>query len=262
MHEFLPSYSEYEKILKNLINSGKYCDYSEAPRKDKFIVLRHDIEFSIDRAYYMSLLETKYGLVSSYFVQITNNSYNAFSQKNIKMLQEMIRNGHHVGLHYHCNGCLDSKKIKKGIKNEIPVLESMLGNDIKIDRFSMHRPAKQSRYWEIKIPNIINTYAEDYFVFDENANITSNLGVKYISDSKHRWNYGFPDEKTLRENDKIQILIHPFSWTEKGLSNENNFKSLINEKTLELMDTFSNEFQRYEECRENIHSEYIKLKYK
>ena len=56
--------------------------------------MRHDIEFSIERAYNLSLVESENGFYSTYFVQITNNFYNAFSLKNMILLKQMIDNGH------------------------------------------------------------------------------------------------------------------------------------------------------------------------
>ncbi len=96
-------YNTYRRILHDIKSTGVYCDYSEVlvERRRKYFVLRHDIEFSIDGAYRLSHIESEEGINSSYFVQITNNVYNAFSEKNIIMLQDMQKRGHHVGLHYH-----------------------------------------------------------------------------------------------------------------------------------------------------------------
>lgn len=259
MNKFTPNYNEYRRILKDIKKTQKYCDYTEAIKKENFIILRHDIEFSISRAYGLSLVESEEGICSTYFVQITNNSYNAFSKKNIELLRKMIQNGHHIGLHYHCNGEKKQDKIIEGIKREIPILEMMIGDAYKVDRFSMHRPSIESEYWNININGIINAYGKDFFTFSKDLENKQTLKIKYIADSKHRWNYGYPNYETLTNNKKVQILIHPFSWTSEGYDNENNFMSLIDEKNYELMKTFSSEFQRYEECRDIIESKYERL---
>lgn len=253
MNNFICDYKEYRKILRNIKESEKYCDYEIAKNLNEFVVLRHDIEFSIERAFQLSQIENEEQITSSYFVQLTNNSYNAFSKKNLDMLRQMIHAGHHIGLHYHCNGNTNQNDVKNGINKELKILETMLNH--RIDRFSMHRPSKDSRYWEISIPGIINTYGKDFFTYSEDP-LNENISVKYLADSKHRWNYGYPDQHTLKNNDKVQILIHPFSWTNKGYSNENNFKSLINDKVNGLMETFENEFQRYSECKDIIRSDF------
>ena len=67
---------------------------------DIFCVLRHDIEFSIDRALTMARIEAdEVGVKSTYTVQLRNNTYNALSQKNIEAIQEIKKLGHSIGLH-------------------------------------------------------------------------------------------------------------------------------------------------------------------
>lgn len=43
--------------------------------------MRHNVEFSMERAYKLALLENENNLVSTYFFQLTNNSYNVLVQK-------------------------------------------------------------------------------------------------------------------------------------------------------------------------------------
>ena len=78
------SYNEYKNII-NLIKSHlPIMDFSEVTEKtEKFCVLRHDIEFSIDRAYKLAKVEKELGVTSTYTVQVRNNTYNALSEKNI-----------------------------------------------------------------------------------------------------------------------------------------------------------------------------------
>ena len=66
-------------------------DFSEVSDEvDSFCVLRHDIEFSIDRALEMARIEhDDLGVYSTYTVQLRNNTYNALSQKNI---QKFLKN--------------------------------------------------------------------------------------------------------------------------------------------------------------------------
>lgn len=253
MDNFKPSYETYKKIISDIKETGKYCDYSNAIDKDEFILMRHDIEFSIERAYNLSLVESENGFYSTYFVQITNNFYNAFSLKNMILLKQMIDNGHHIGLHYHLNGQTDFLEVRDGVRDQIRILSEMLGT--KIDRFSIHRPIKEVYYHKIQIPGIYNAYAPEFFSYADEITDYTKLDVKYIADSKHHWNYGIPLGKDLTENKKIQILIHPFSWTEEGYDNFNNFKSLLNKKDDELITTLNDEFKRFSEIHNEIKNE-------
>lgn len=248
--EFHPSFDEYRSILHAIQATGKHCDYKTAKGKDQFIIMRHDIEFSIDRAHALSLVESEEGFHSTYFVQLTNNSYNALSRRNIAMLHDMAQRGHQIGLHYHLNGQLDPVTVRDGVRDQLRIMSEMLG--MNIDTYSFHRPVKEVYYYDISIPNTINAYSKDFFTYAENVTDDTKLDVKYIADSKHRWNYGYPDYVTLMKYPKIQILTHPFSWTPVGYDNYENFISLIDEKHTELIDTLTDEFQRFREVRERI----------
>ena len=78
--EFKPSYDVYRSIIRDIQATGKGMSYSEAIGKEEFVIMRHDIEFSIDRAYLLSMVESEENFTSTYFVQITNNSYNVFAK--------------------------------------------------------------------------------------------------------------------------------------------------------------------------------------
>jgi len=248
--DFKPSYETYRSIIKDIKATGKSMNYSEAIGKDEFVIMRHDVEFSIDRAYKMSLVESEEKFVSTYFVQITNNSYNAFSKRSIDMLKDMAKRGHTIGLHYHLNGQLDPVLVRDGVRDQLRIMSEMLGMDV--NSYSFHRPVKEVYYYNISIPYTINAYSKEFFTFADNVKEDDVLEVKYIADSKHRWNYGYPDYETLMKNKKIQLLIHPFSWTETGYDNLGNFMALIDEKQEELIDTLDGEFQRFREVKEDI----------
>ena len=72
------SYNEYRNIINIIRNHLLVVDFKDVTEKtEKFCVLRHDIEFSVDRAYELAKVEAKLGVVSTYTVQLRNNTYNA-----------------------------------------------------------------------------------------------------------------------------------------------------------------------------------------
>lgn len=248
--EFKPSFDVYKSIIRDIKKTGKGMSYAEAIGKDEFVIMRHDIEFSIDRAYALSLIESEEDFNSTYFVQITNNSYNAFSKRSLDMLKDMADRGHTIGLHYHLNGQLDPILVRDGVRDQLRIMSEMLGREV--NTYSFHRPVKEVYYYNISIPYTINAYSKEFFSFAENVDENTVLDVKYIADSKHRWNYGYPDYETLMKYKKIQLLLHPFSWTKEGYDNLGNFMTLIDEKQDELIETLNDEFQRFREVKAEI----------
>ncbi len=235
------NYTTYRGIIKNIVETGRYMDYAEALNADEFIVMRHDIEFSVDRAYNLAKIESECNFTSSYLVQITNNAYNALSKKNVDYLREMLNMGHKIGLHYHRNGISDIARIKEDIIFQAQVLSEFLG--IGIDRFSFHRPEAEHLKVDISIDGMINCYGSYFFTYTEDASTVDKSKVKYIADSNHQWKYGLPNEEYFSEYPKIQILTHPLSWTEYGTNHLDCFKGIANEKSEEFIKTIQNEWK-------------------
>ena len=134
------------------------------------------------------------------------------------------------------------------------VFSELLG--IKVDRFSVHRPIPEVYYHKIVVPGVINTYGPDFFTYCEEVNDSTELEVRYITDSKHRWNYGFPDEETLKKYKKIHFLIHPDSWGEEAGDLYHMFDTILREKNSEMIKTMDGEFQRFAEIKDRILEEW------
>lgn len=242
------SYEDYKKIIRIIKSTERYMDYHKALTSDKFILMRHDVEYSVERAYELAKVESSMDFASTFFFQWTNNSYNILSRKNKDLIKDMHERGHTIGLHFALNGMTDMEQIRKQIAKEMDILNSMF--EFKIDTFSIHRPSKDVLRENIKLPGIINAYQDEFFTFAENVTENTPVSVKYLSDANHIWRYGYPDEKNILENDKVQILTHPFAWCKQGYDNFDNYKSLIKEKYIELVNSVDNECKDFGEYKD------------
>ena len=244
------SFDDYREIVRAIKATGRYATYEEALDKDSFIIMRHDVEYSVERAHALAKVEESMDFRSTFFFQWTNNSYNILSRKNRDILSDMHERGQHIGLHFALNGMTDMRVIRERIKQEIDMLSNMLG--FEINSFFFFRPSPDVLAENIKISGIINAYQDDFFTFDPKATPESELDVKYLSDANHVWRYGYPDEETINKYDKVQILTHPFAWTKKGYDNLENYKTLVNEKYVELIDSIDNECKDFGALRDNF----------
>ena len=235
------SYREYGEIISSIQKYLPVLDYSEVNNStNKFCVIRHDVEFSVDRAYELALWEHELGIQTSYMFQIRNNCYNSFSNESLEKIRAISNMGHNIGLHAHMGALMDINTIYSYIKNDINILSSLTG--LNINRFSFHRPKRQYLELNLNIPNIINTYSEEYFHLTDNL---SNLNITYLADSQHKWGYGHPLNLDFKHVNKLQLLTHPYSWTKKGLDNKENFSTLLSEKNLELKNSINNECKHF-----------------
>ena len=242
------SFNDYKEIIRIIKSTDRYMDYHKALTSDKFILMRHDVEYSVERAYELAKVESSMDFTSTFFFQWTNNSYNILSRKNKDLIKDMHERGHTIGLHFALNGMTDMEQIRKQIAKEMEILNSMF--EFKIDTFSIHRPSKDVLRENIKLLGIINAYQDEFFTFAENVTEKTPVSVKYLSDANHIWRYGYPDEKNILENDKVQILTHPFAWCKKGYDNFDNYKSLIKEKYIELVNSVDNECKDFGEYKD------------
>jgi len=231
------NYNEYKNII-NLVKAHlPIIDFAEVTEKtNKFCVLRHDIEFSIDRAYQLAKIEKDLGVVSTYTVQVRNNTYNALSEKNIELIKKIKDLGHHIGLHQN-PPLMKAEELSKYIMTDIKILEHFYG--FEIDRFAFHRPKKEYLASYVILENKINCYDKKFFhYFDEKPD---KLDVLYLSDSNHKWKFGYPLDFDFPEVKKLQLLTHPYSWTDEGYDNYGNYLSLIRDRKNELINSMNTE---------------------
>ena len=133
------SYREYGEIISSIQKYLPVLDYSEVNNStNKFCVIRHDVEFSVDRAYDLAKYEHLLGIKTSYMFQIRNNCYNPFSDKNLEKIKLIAEMGHEIGLHAHMDALKDIKYISSYIKHDINTLTTFTG--YVVNRFSFHRP--------------------------------------------------------------------------------------------------------------------------
>jgi hypothetical protein len=241
------SYAEYRDIVDRIRSYTKILDYSEISKETKeFCIIRHDVEFSVDRALNMARFENEeLGLSSSYFFQLRNNAYNLLSQTNIDKILSIKAMGHRIGLHVHLGGLKTREELNEYIKHDIDTVGHYMG--IGIDRFSYHRPMRTLLGENLEIEGYINAYSDMYFHYfgDERP---KKLNITYISDSNNLWRYGYPTEIIEKRVKRSQILIHPYSWTEEGYGETNdNFRNLVKEKSIEMVHTLNDELKNFSE---------------
>ncbi len=244
------SYNDYREIIRLVKETGRACTYEEALTRDEWVIVRHDVEYSVDRAYALSRVEDSCDFRSTYFFQWTNNSYNVLSRKNRDLLTDMHERGHHIGLHFALNGMTDMNQIHERIQKEAEMLSEMLG--FEITSFSFHRPSPDVLAANLKFDHLLNAYQDEFFTFNPNTTPESKLEVKYLSDANHIWRYGYPDAENIQNNKKVQILAHPFAWTKAGHDNLENYRTLIDEKYDEMIDSIDNECKDFGPLRDNF----------
>ncbi len=231
------SYREYINIIKHFKFLIK--DFKNVNKKTKqFCIIRHDVEFSLDRALMIARLDYNLGIKSSFFIQVKNDCYNGISDRGILIIKEILKLKHFIGLHFYFSKTQKNLKVLKfEFKKQTKILETAIGK--KIDRFSIHRPSKWILKQDSKIfKPYINTYSKLYFEFREDPK-----NIKYYSDSNHNWKYGYP--KLINKFQKYQILLHPDEWSKEGGGQKENLKKLIQENKQRFIKNMDGEYKTF-----------------
>lgn len=243
--QYVFSYENYAILLDEIVKQGTLCDYSEISLStEKFIILRHDVEFSPRRALVLAEAEQKKNVTSTFFFQVSNNAYNTLSDVNLERIRQIHHMGHHIGLHFHLQKSNDLEEIRQRIIFESALLSRYTG--IAIDRFSFHRPSELVLKSRIQIPGLINAYDPLYFVYSEKPEVIDfSKRVKYIADSRNEWSYISPWDAPCHEFfetfPKIQILCHPYSWGAETAKVADNLRNCVEENRREFIDTMCRE---------------------
>ena len=232
------SYAEYKNLIDLIKFNFPILDFSEVTvDTNKFCLLRHDIEYSIDRALDLARFEAdRLGVKSTYLIQLRSDIYSAISNRSIKIMTEIKSLGHNIGTHPNPPSGMVLDDLKEYILNDIVALEKYY--QFEIDRFSYHIPKHEYLKEYVELDNKINCYGMKFFHFFEGEK-PKTLRVSYVSDSNHQWKYGHPLELNFDKIRKLQLLIHPYSWTQQGYNNLKNFVTLINERNRELLEAMS-----------------------
>ncbi len=203
------SFDHYSYIMSQFLQRGyQFLHFTDAPKAEKYIYLRHDVDRSLEKALALALLEQQLGIKATYFVRLHSRYYNCYSFPGLKALREIRSAGHEIGLH---TEFYDLAKIfgddgMKVFAREKRILEDILEQPVRV--FSPHRTSGSTNTDEIHRHLKALRSAHDVLcTFDDQFQ----RDIKYISDSSGIWREGCPCGY-LGTYPRLQILIHPIWW--------------------------------------------------
>jgi len=214
------TYDRYVELVEKLkLGEYEFCNYFNWPESESPVVLRHDIDNDIGKALCLAKVEHKANVKSTYFVLLSSEFYNVFSNKNREMLLHIHSLGHEIGLHFdEMNYPVffgNLKEIVRKIEMEAGVLSEVLGMKIRV--VSMHRPSKRILDANLEIPGIVNSYSRLFL--DE---------FKYVSDSRRRWREPIEEYVEKRIYRRLHILTHAFWYSENEMNIHDTLLGFVN----------------------------------
>ncbi len=192
----------YHALVEGLLGRGyKVAGYGDADPAARHLILRHDLDMSIDAALPLARIETALGVKASYFVLLRGETYNPWTAAAGDKLRQILDLGHEIGLHLDASlYSKDPAAFDRAAAQECDALEAVAGTAI--ETVSFHRPAEKLLGRDAAIAGRRHTYQPRYF---------SEMG--YCSDSRGEWRHGHPfDHPALAEGRALQLLTHPIWW--------------------------------------------------
>ena len=224
------TYNGYEGLLKSLRNNGyRFANYHTYDKYPRCVILRHDIDNSIDKALKLAELEAEIGVKSTYFALMTSDFYNPMSKKSQDGLMKIFKLGHEIGLHFDEMAYGDLEDVVGAIQKEGKLLSDILSTPI--TTVSMHRPSQKTLDADYKIPGMINSYGKTFF-----------NDFKYLSDSRRRWREPVLDIIKSEQYDRLHILTHAIWYNEVEEDIHDTIKAFV----------ISANQERYYQEKENI----------
>ena len=174
----------YREILRAAREGGYRFAGFDGPPAHGDLLLRHDVDLSLEAALAMAELEAEENATTTYLLMTRSVFYNLASREGEAALGRLRALGHRVGLH---------------------AVYPHADLDERFDRVvAWHNP--EPAYMSAPIDGAVNVMEETYFD-----------PATYRSDSNHLWRSGSPHEE-LRAGafPWLQLLVHPEIWVYPG----------------------------------------------
>jgi hypothetical protein len=236
------SYRHYFGILnfaKEKFKIGPIKEFEKLRNEKKFMILRHDVDFSLEYALFLAKNENKIGVRSTYFILLQGNHYNALSIKNVKIIKQIHGLGHEIGLHYDSYLIKSKKLLNSRIRKLSDILENIIGE--KVVSIAQDNPS---------ILKGVNARDSSDFLDAMNPDLLKN--TTYLSDSGQNWREGCAC-KHINKINNLYLLIHPIWWSEKSNKREDILQKFQDH---DIKKTFN----RHKNIQKNLQSYIQKLK--
>jgi len=159
------------------------------------LLLRHDVDLSLDAALALAELEAEAGAQATYFLMTRSVFYNLASHEGERALARLRELGHRVGLH---------------------AVYPKLDLDERFDRVvAWHNPDPD--FMREPLDGAVNVMQQPYFDPDH-----------YRSDSNQHWRSGCPHEDLAAGSfEWLQLLTHPEIWAYPGATMRETMLSML-----------------------------------
>ena len=185
----------YRELLRSAGAGGYRFAGFEAPPEPGVLILRHDVDLSLEAALAVAEVEAEERASSTYFLMTRSVFYNLASHEGERALERLRALGHRVAHH---------------------AVWPHLDLDDRFDPVvAWHNPDPE--YMTAPIDGATNVMSPPWFDPEH-----------YRSDSNQRWRHGCPHEELARGAfEWLQLLTHPEIWAYDGATMGETMRSFL-----------------------------------
>jgi hypothetical protein len=200
--------AHYRQLLRAARASYRIATYDAIPWGTSFILWRHDLDFSINRAAALAAIEAEEGITATYFVNPHSEYYNPFEPGQAQLIKHILGLGHRLGLHFDAaphETCVEEQLHMK-VAQEARWLEEAFG--VRPVVFSFHNPGRAHLQCDEDIyGGLINSYSRRL-----------KSEIPYCSDSNGYWRFQRLHDVLIEAKEPcLQVLTHPGWWHDKPM---------------------------------------------
>lgn len=201
----LESLSRYVSLAMQNYTPVSYSTFSFS---QNFVLWRHDIDYSINRALKVAEMESSLGMHSTFFVNPHSEFYNMQEKSQCALLEHIVKLGHEVGLHFEATfyDSLEESQLDEVVWREAQFIEQLVG--VQPVAMSFHNPTESHLEWQApSYGGLINAYGNSLM-----------KRVSYVSDSNGYWRFRRLEDVLTGAQDRfLQVLTHPGWWQDKPM---------------------------------------------
>jgi hypothetical protein len=183
----------YRELLGAAREGGYHFAFFDRAPEPGDLLLRHDVDLSLDAALQVAELEAESGAAATYFLMTRSEFYNLASPSGERALERLRALGHRVGLH----AVWPRAELDERFD---PVV-------------AWHNP--DSEHMREPVAGAVNVMEAPW------ADV-------YRSDSNQHWRQGCPHEELAAGAfERLQLLTHPEIWVYEGSTMQETMLSLL-----------------------------------
>jgi hypothetical protein len=189
------SLTHYRELLRAARDGGyRWAGFDRAPERG-VVVLRHDVDLSLEAALAVAELEHEEDAFATYFLMTRSVFYNLASAEGERAIARLRELGHRVAHH---------------------AVWPHVDLDERFDPVvAWHNP--DPNFMQAEIAGAANVMRAPFFDPEH-----------YRSDSNQRWRHGCPHEQLARgEFEWLQLLTHPEIWAYEGATMRESMTSFL-----------------------------------